>query len=198
MPWTLTRAIVRWGSEVAVTCVRYEADGWGVGELWVDGRRVVWHELPRPEAALRSTASARSHAPRGDPRPPTKTVASRSERVRDEFVPNLVTRLQAFFGGADEGFHDVELDLDGLTGFGRECVRALRRVPRGEVLTYGELAALAGRPRAARAAGTFCANNRFAVFVPCHRVVGAHGIGGYGSLGVDYKRRLLALERVAL
>jgi methylated-DNA-[protein]-cysteine S-methyltransferase len=77
-------------------------------------------------------------------------------------------------------------------------VGALRRLPRGEVVTYGELAALAGRPRAARAAGTFCANNRFAVFVPCHRVVGADGLGGYGSLGVDYKRRMLALERVAL
>ena len=74
----------------------------------------------------------------------------------------------------------------------------LMGLPRGDVVTYGELAALAGKPRAARAAGTFCANNRYAVFVPCHRVVGANGIGGYGSLGVDYKRRLLALERVAL
>ena len=45
---------------------------------------------------------------------------------------------------------------------------------------------------AARAAGTFCAENRFSLFVPCHRVVAAGGIGGYGSLGVEYKRRLLA------
>jgi methylated-DNA-[protein]-cysteine S-methyltransferase len=179
---------------VAVTCVRYEAEGWGVGELWADGRRVVWHELPRPGAALRRSLNA----PRGDARPPTKTVSTDSERVRDEFVSNLVARLQAFFAGEDDGFHDVRLELDGLTTFGRECVRALRRLPRGEVVTYGELAALAGRPRAARAAGTFCAKNRFAVFVPCHRVVGADGIGGYGSLGVDYKRRLLALDRVAL
>ena len=65
------------------------------------------------------------------------------------------------------------------------------RVPRGEVVTYGELAALAGRPGAARAAGTFCAHNRFSLFVPCHRVVGADGPRvGYGSLG-RYKRRLL-------
>ena len=72
------------------------------------------------------------------------------------------------------------------------------RVPRGEVVTYGELAALAGRPGAARAAGTFCARNRLAPFVPCHRVVAAGGIGSFGSLGVEYKRRLLALEDVAL
>jgi methylated-DNA-[protein]-cysteine S-methyltransferase len=192
------RAIVWWGSEVAVTCVRYEADGWGVGELWVDGRRVLWHELPRTAAAIRARSRAQSHAPRGDARPPTKTLSRHSERVRDDFAPNLVARLQAYFEGADESFRDVELDLDGLTEFGRGCVRALRRLPRGEVVTYGELAALAGRPRAARAAGTFCANNRFGVFVPCHRVVGADGLGGYGSLGADYKRRLLALEHVAL
>ena len=65
----------------------------------------------------------------------------------------------------------------------------------GDTVTYGELAALAGRPGAARAAGTFCARNRFAVVVPCHRVIGAAGLGGYGSLGLAYKQRLLDLER---
>jgi len=44
------------------------------------------------------------------------------------------------------------------------------------------------------AAGTFCAENRFSLFVPCHRVVSVGGIGGYGSLGAEYKQRLLALE----
>jgi methylated-DNA-[protein]-cysteine S-methyltransferase len=54
------------------------------------------------------------------------------------------------------------------------------------------------RSGAARAAGTFCARNRLAPFVPCHRVVASAGIGGFGSLGVEYKRRLLALEHVVL
>ena len=58
--------------------------------------------------------------------------------------------------------------------------------------------ALAGRPRAQRAAGTFCARNRLAIFIPCHRVVGSDGIGSYGSLGVEYKRRLLPLDGKAL
>ena len=71
---------------------------------------------------------------------------------------------------------------------------ALRAVPYGETVTYGELAALAGHPNAHRAAGTFCARNRFPLFVPCHRVVAADGLGSYGSLGLDYKRRLLELE----
>jgi methylated-DNA-[protein]-cysteine S-methyltransferase len=104
--------------------------------------------------------------------------------------------LQAFFAGEPDDFADVELDLD--DGFYGDCARVLRAVPRGEVVTYGELAALAGRPGAARAAGTFCARNRLGVFVPCHRVVGANGIGSFGDLGVAYKRRMLALENVAL
>jgi methylated-DNA-[protein]-cysteine S-methyltransferase len=72
---------------------------------------------------------------------------------------------------------------------------ALRAIPYGETVTYGELAALAGHPNAQRAAGTFCARNRFPLFVPCHRVVAADGLGSYGSLGLEYKRRLLELER---
>jgi methylated-DNA-[protein]-cysteine S-methyltransferase len=92
----------------------------------------------------------------------------------------------------------VDLDVEWATPFQRALVEALRAVPRGEVVSYRELAALAGRPRAARAAGALCAANRFAFVVPCHRVVSAHGIGGYGSAGVEVKRRLLALEGVRL
>jgi methylated-DNA-[protein]-cysteine S-methyltransferase len=148
--------------------VQYEAPAFGVGELWLEKDRVLWSELPRPS----------------EPRP-----VSDPGHV-------LAGRLQAFFAGGADDFADVELDFD--DGFYGDCQRALRAVPRGDVVTYGELAALAGRPAAARAAGTFCARNRLAPFVPCHRVVAADGIGGYGTLGLDYKRRLLALERVFL
>jgi methylated-DNA-[protein]-cysteine S-methyltransferase len=77
-------------------------------------------------------------------------------------------------------------------------VAAIRRVPWGEVVSYGELAALAGRPGAARAAGTFCAENALQLVLPCHRVVAANGIGGYGPSGVGLKRRLLTLEGLEL
>jgi methylated-DNA-[protein]-cysteine S-methyltransferase len=148
--------------------VQYEAAGWGVGELWLEGDRVLWSEHPRPRETR--------------PVPGTADV--------------LAGRLAAFFAGEPDDFADVELDLpDGFLG---DCARALRAVPRGEVVTYGELAALAGRPRAARAAGSFCARTHLAVFVPCHRVVSAAGIGSFGDLGTDYKRRMLALEGVQL
>ena len=175
-----------------MTCVRYEADGWGVAELCTDGRLVVWHELPRPDVP-------HPHPGWGGHPPPTPaSVDHESARSGDKFAPNLVARLRRYFAGEAEDFSDVELDLGDLTPFGRELAQTLRAVPRGEVVTYGELAALAGRPGAARAAGTFCAQNRLAVFVPCHRVVAADGLGGYGSLGGSYKRRLLALEDVTL
>jgi methylated-DNA-[protein]-cysteine S-methyltransferase len=107
---------------------------------------------------------------------------------------DLVERLRAYCGGARESFGDVELELDWCTPFQRAAVDALRSIPYGETATYGEIAALAGHPNAQRAAGTFCAGNRFPLVVPCHRVVSAGGLGGYGSLGGEYKRRLLELE----
>jgi methylated-DNA-[protein]-cysteine S-methyltransferase len=113
-------------------------------------------------------------------------------------VGRLVHRLEGYFAGARVPFDDVELDLDGLSPFQRAVAQALREVPYGEVLSYGELARAAGYPNAQRAAGTFCAHNRYPLILPCHRVVAANGLGSYGSLGVDYKRRLLELEGVAL
>ena len=187
---------------MAVRAVHYEAEGWGVGELWLDGRRVLDHSLPRPASrdpagALASPARDVPNRPQGTGRLPGNSVSGGSARHRDDFAADLVRRLQRFFAGEPVDLGDVELDLDGLSEYQRALLKTLRAVPRGELVTYGELAALAGRPGAARAAGTFCAQNRFPVFVPCHRVVAAGGIGGYGSLGEDYKRRLLALEDVA-
>jgi methylated-DNA-[protein]-cysteine S-methyltransferase len=109
----------------------------------------------------------------------------------------LARRLELYFSGARDDFADVQLDLEWCTAFQRAVVDALRTIVRGETVTYGELAALAGHPGAQRAAGSFCAVNRFPVLVPCHRVVAASGLGSYGSLGVDYKRRLLRMEGAA-
>jgi methylated-DNA-[protein]-cysteine S-methyltransferase len=102
--------------------------------------------------------------------------------------------LQRYFAGEEVSLADVPVDLEYDTPFLARCAKALRAVPRGEVVTYGELAALAGAPGAARAAGSFCARNRLGLFVPCHRVVSAGGLGSYGSHGLAYKRRLLELE----
>jgi methylated-DNA-[protein]-cysteine S-methyltransferase len=145
--------------------VAYEADGWGAGELVLTGGRVVWHELPRgADSAFGAGAN------------------------------DVVALLQAYFAGEDVPLDEVPVDLEYDSPFFSRCAQALRSIPRGEVVTYGELAALAGAPGAARAAGSFCARNRLGLFVPCHRVVAAGDLGSYGSLGIAYKRRLLELE----
>lgn len=113
-------------------------------------------------------------------------------------MEQLVRRLQQYFDGVRVDFTDAEIDADGWTPFQRDVLEALRHVQYGEVVSYSDLARLAGHPRAQRAVGTFCARNRFPLVVPCHRVVSSDGIGSYGSLGLDYKRRLLELEGVTL
>ena len=182
---------------------RYAVAGWGVGELWVEDGVLLAHDFHFGRVAS-------AGPPMGVHDPPTGTVAADSSQGSNGFVSGvrqsppspvsggLAARFQAFLAGDDVDFDDVELDLDWATPLHRALAATLRVVPRGEVVSYGELAALAGRPGAARAAGAFCSANRFAFVVPCHRVVAAHGIGGYGAAGLEVKRRLLALEGVVL
>ena len=90
----------------------------------------------------------------------------------------------------------VPIDLSELTEFQKKILNTLRLVPRGEVRTYKELASMAGRPKAIRAVGNTMAHNPIPILIPCHRVVpSTGGIGNYG-LGVQMKRKILALEGV--
>ncbi|SRR6266540_6286485 len=169
--------------------LRYEAPGWGVGEVAVHGERLLYHELPWP-----GRFESDPNRPQGIPRIPVVSVAGESSRVGASFARKVVRRLTRYFAGTAEAFDDLELDLSGYTPFQRALTGALRTIPRGETVTYGELAALAGRPGAPRAAGNFCAVSRFGIIVPCHRVVASTGLGSYGSFGTGYKQRLLDLE----
>ncbi|MDD5711883.1 MAG: MGMT family protein [Smithellaceae bacterium] len=88
------------------------------------------------------------------------------------------------------------LDMGVLKGFQRRVLMATRRIPRGTVLTYGELARRLGVPRGARAVGQALAKNPFPLVIPCHRVVRSGGaLGGFGG-GLALKRRLLEMEGV--
>jgi O-6-methylguanine DNA methyltransferase len=74
---------------------------------------------------------------------------------------------------------------------------ALRAIPWGQTRTYGEIARAIGDPGAARAVGRANGCNPLPILVPCHRVVSSTGLGGF-SAGLEWKQRLLALERVQL
>ena len=174
----------------AMQVVRYAAGAWGVGELWFDGNDVpVWHELP-----TQTRAHPAPYSPKGASGPPVVTLAEPGARDWDESVPEAARLISRYFAGERISFADVPIDLGDCTPLQQAIGKALRTIDYGETVTYGELAALAGRPNAPRAAGTFCSHNNLPLILPCHRVVAAGGLGSYGSLGLDYKRRLLALE----
>jgi methylated-DNA-[protein]-cysteine S-methyltransferase len=102
--------------------------------------------------------------------------------------------LQQMFRGEPPTVQ-VPLDLADLAPFTRAVLAACSQVPYGATVTYGDLAARAGRPGAARAVGQAMARNPLAPLVPCHRVVGVGGkLTGFGG-GLELKATLLAWER---
>jgi methylated-DNA-[protein]-cysteine S-methyltransferase len=127
-----------------------------------------------------------------------KTIGPRIVASRTETA--IVTEeLTAYLEG-DRASFDIPVDMSLLgSGFQRAVLDELvRSVGRGEVLTYGQLAARIGRPRAVRATGTALGRNPVPIIVPCHRILpGSGGVGNYGG-GADRKRWLLALEGAPL
>ena len=108
----------------------------------------------------------------------------------DSDQPDNVSRetknqLEAFFAGR---LHQFSLPLAPAckSAAGKKWLEMMAQIPYGTVMTYGELAALAGKPKAARAAGAACACNPIPIIYPCHRVVRADGsLGNYGG-GSDH------------
>ena len=191
--------IARCGEHHDGTVYRYAVEGWGVGEVVVRDGLLAGHALPSRQRRLSPAAGG----PHGGATTPEVTLAGERSRESDGFVPDVCRRFAAHLAGVPVDYDDLHLDDDGVRGFQRELLVAARSLAWGEVVTYGGLAALAGRPRAARAAGSFCAVNRWSLVVPCHRVVAAgkdepFALGGYGPAGAALKRRLLALEGTML
>jgi methylated-DNA-[protein]-cysteine S-methyltransferase len=102
--------------------------------------------------------------------------------------------VEGYFAGRVRSFSTPVDPSIGTTVFSRAVLAAAQQVPYGELRTYGDLASAAGRPRAARAAGSVMATCPIELFVPCHRIVRAGpSLGSYGSAN-DRRRFLLMLE----
>ncbi len=125
-----------------------------------------------------------------------ETAGYRAKRAKHVMIEQALAELRTFAAGERAEFR-VPLDLRHLPPFTERVLRALLRVPLGSIITYGQLAAKAGSPHAARAVGGAVGRNPIPVIVPCHRVVASNGIGGFG-LGLECKRVLLALEGLTL
>ena len=126
-------------------------------------------------------------------RPAEETFGPRGDHP--VFEP-AAAQLTEYFAGDRTGF-DLDLRLSG-TPFQQRVWSALRDIPYGETVSYGELADVLGQPGASRAVGLANGKNPVGIIVPCHRVIGANGsLTGYGG-GIDRKRWLLAFERGSL
>jgi methylated-DNA-[protein]-cysteine S-methyltransferase len=114
----------------------------------------------------------------------------------EKLAVSMLDRLVRYADGEPADFSDVVLAVEHLSTFQRRVVKACRAIPAGQHRTYGQLAAAAGSPGAARAVGRVMAANRVPLVVPCHRVLAAGGrLGGFSApQGLAMKRRLLALE----
>jgi methylated-DNA-[protein]-cysteine S-methyltransferase len=114
-----------------------------------------------------------------------------NEGVRSSVLKEGLAQLEAYFDGDLEWF-DLPLAPSG-TPFQQQVYAAMSAIPRGETLTYGDIANALGVP--AQPVGQACGSNPIPVIIPCHRVVGADGLGGFsGDGGVEMKVKLLQGE----
>lgn len=115
-------------------------------------------------------------------------------RLESAEVPAVADAVAAWLAGDGSLLGEVPAQQEGGP-FTQAAWAALREVPSGAVVSYQELAEMAGSPLAMRAAGQACAQNRLAPFVPCHRVINTGGkLGAYGFGGPAMKAQMLALE----
>jgi AraC family transcriptional regulator of adaptative response/methylated-DNA-[protein]-cysteine methyltransferase len=125
---------------------------------------------------------------------------ARCERVdngREEWLDAVIARIARELGWSDAPAPLMPPIDIAATAFQWRVWDALTRIPAGTTLSYGELAAAIGHPKAARAIGRACGSNRLALIVPCHRIVREDGSIGGWRWGVERKRELLACERAA-
>jgi len=121
------------------------------------------------------------------------------DTVETEPTPAVADAIHAIVGlleGADDDLTGIRLDPGHIPPFNQRVYDVTRRIPPGETMTYGEVAAAIGEPGAARAVGHALGENPYPIIIPCHRVLAAGGkMGGFsGSGGIATKRRILAIE----
>ena len=107
-----------------------------------------------------------------------------------------IVAVQRLLAGDEADLSNIPVGLDSVSDFEGQVYAAARRIPRGEVRTYGEIAREIGEPGAARAVGTALGRNPVPIIIPCHRVLGSAGkSGGFSAPGgAETKFRMLEIE----
>ena len=88
----------------------------------------------------------------------------------------------------------MRIDWSQYTDFQAKVLKAIMKIPKGQVWTYGEVAHRIGKPNAARAVGQALSQNAHAPFIPCHRVVASNGLGGYSAKG-GVRSKIILLKK---
>jgi methylated-DNA-[protein]-cysteine S-methyltransferase len=155
-----------------------------VGIVWGDAG-VLGVQLPEGSEAATRDRLKRAH-PGADET--TATLPATVQRAIDGII--------ALLSGEPDDLRDVLLDLDSVPSFNARVYDVARGIGPGETMTYGEIAARLGEPRASREVGQALGHNPFPLIVPCHRVLAAGGkLGGFSAPGgVTTKLRLLDIE----
>ena len=155
---------------------------------------IAWSEagLTRVQLPEATRAQTEARMQRGRAEPAQMPLPARAQ--------DAVDALQRYFAGSAAPLDALRLDESIVSAFNASIYRALRAVPRGTTVTYGDLARQVGQPGAARAVGMAMGRNPWPVIVPCHRVL-ARGkkMGGFSAPGgTATKERLLGLEGVVV
>ena len=162
---------------------------WGPIHVAADADGLVALEVLTTEGAFVASVERRlGEPPREEPGP---VVRGR--------LAAAVAAVEAHLAGQPDAFDGLPIALRGLSDWDRLVLGGVRRVPWGEVTSYGRLARAIGRPGAARAAGGSVGRNPIGLAVPCHRVIAGDGsLGGYGGSWFGDREALLEIKRTLL
>ncbi len=181
--------------------VRQYQTPWGTGAVWVSEGHLIAVDLPRASGIAETAEEPLRRVGQGRAGPAEPSVHPAAIPALDEAaLARWAEELEAYFRGERLSWTPEEIALEALSPgpFERAVYLALLSVPAGATVAYGELAEIAGYPRAARAVGNVMAANPIPIVIPCHRVVRADGtLGNYGD-DPEWKKRLLAHERAGV
>lgn len=171
---------------------------WGPARIAVGRHGVVALSLLSPIEVFEAGLARRGYT--------SLAPLERSHGRRADLAAEVSDRIGAYVLGAPVPLADLPVDLTDRSSWDRLVLEAVRAIPRGETVGYGEVARRIGRTGAARAVGGAVGRNPVGLLIPCHRVIAGDGsLGGYGvaawggrEAALDLKRQLLALEGVSI
>lgn len=162
--------------------------------IQANGENKIWGYMTSPIGLLKITASdAAVTAVERIISEEEKLAGMEDKMIEHPLIRQCCEELQEYFAGCRQSF-DVPLAPSG-TPFQQRVWNALCQIPYGKTRTYGEVAKMAGNPKASRAVGMANHCNPILILIPCHRVIGSDGsLTGYAA-GLETKKYLLQLEK---